>query len=67
MQHTPIDREARATRFLSALDGLSNLISGQVPDMTLGSEQLQGLLDLIAAEAHEVVGTASTTRYRAND
>ncbi|NIJ34350.1 hypothetical protein [Sphingomonas oligoaromativorans] len=44
--------EARCNRLTAALDGLRDLLAGQVPGLSMKSEGVAGLADLIAAEAH---------------
>lgn len=67
MNNIPIDAEARASRFLSAMDGLSTLVSTQVPGLPLETEQLHGLIDILKDEAHAVVTVPASARFSAND
>jgi hypothetical protein len=67
MTKLPIDDEARASRFLSAMEGLTNLVSTQIPGLPMESEQLHGLLDILKDEAHAVLPAQPRTRISAND
>ena len=67
MQHLPMDTEARAHRFLAAMNGLSTLLKGASPGLPLDSEHMQGIIALLADEAHAVVALPIDHPPRAND
>lgn len=59
-----LDREGRAARFLDALEGLTDLLSGRVPGLEVNAVQLAQLTSLLNDEARHVV-PSHEPRHRA--
>lgn len=64
MAGMPLDFESRANRFLGAMSGVETLLSNSVPGAPLCAEDMAYLINLLAAEAKEVV---RPSRLCAND
>lgn len=50
-----LDREARASRYLDAMDALHDLLACRVPGMSVDAEQLSQLISMLNDEAGKVV------------
>ncbi len=51
----PLDREARAARYLDAMDGLQDLLACRSAHEPIASEPLCQLFEILNAEAKKVV------------
>lgn len=62
-----MDKEARAARFLDAMDMVNDLLSGRVPGLTIEALGMAQLMSMLNDEARKVVPSYEPGPFVAND